>query len=315
MIIDAGIEIGRDLGSYEHTFLNEFIKDSHVSFVFITHPHSDHFNLMYRAGNLRTLHPDAFQGCKFYLSGQEGDWQHRTGIQDGKEQCENFITEISSFGKTYLKNEPLSLPASEKQPFDLNVFDVIPKTTLPHERASKKPLPAGASVPENKENQLSLIIQVTFAEKRILFTGDAEGEGLGRLFKRSASSTPLKWLCPDKASEIDDLMKILKSDINNPGVSVAPDYWNRYWDLYDELAGRCKTSNSLGLYASFAKENGWETPTSVSAEAQKEKLSRHLVNVLKIRHAFRSSDVVVLPQSWYYYRSVSKFFGVFFTIC
>lgn len=199
-IIDAGIETKKELNESVGKILPTIIKGNQVKFVFITHPHSDHFSLLYGISSIRKPYSTEFDGCNFYLAGKEGDWQTHG-------ESKAFIDSIKASQITYLENSLLTLELNDSS-FLLRVFDTISKNNI-----QGKPLPEGQSVPKNKENQLSLIIQVAFAGRTILFTGDAEGEGLGRLFRHFASLKPLKWFATDKEEneEIDAQMKKLKA--------------------------------------------------------------------------------------------------------
>lgn len=295
------IDAGGKLEDIERRFLDGFFKENKVKCVFVTHPHSDHFSLFCGPGNLLATYSTSFSDCKFFLSGSEEDW---SVFGDRQAFIDTIPKEKLSFLQGY---ERLDLPSS---PFDLNLLDVIPiKSHLSSESTSSEV--ATSSVSPGKENQLSLIIQASFAGKTILFTGDAEGEVFGRLFRRSVSLRPFKWLYPTQRETIETQMSTLKSIIGIPGGSLTSAQTTEYWRLYDELATGCNMRKSSDLYASFAKENGWNTPESISEEAKKGKLMEHFIHILRIRQAFRSSDVIILPHHGTTTEASQNFLGYF----
>ena len=52
---------------------NNIMKGSTVKFVFVTHPHEDHFKLLISADFILVFQ-EHFRGCSFYLGGEEKFW-------------------------------------------------------------------------------------------------------------------------------------------------------------------------------------------------------------------------------------------------
>ncbi|MDR1982744.1 MAG: MBL fold metallo-hydrolase, partial [Holosporaceae bacterium] len=153
VIIDAG---GVPFDE-EHIKIDELLVDVVIDAVFITHPHDDHFSLF--NNKLFGAFPKSFANTVFYLSGKESDW--KTGIS------QKFLRQLSILSPVissvqYLDNEQHEVSL-------LN--GVVFKTFYLDPPIRRDP------------NKLSLLLQISYMGKNVLFTGDAEGDSIARLFQ------------------------------------------------------------------------------------------------------------------------------------
>ena len=136
----------------DHVLRLLFRGDPIVEAVFITHPHTDHYSLLY---DLHQTFKNSFGTTKYFLAGLAEDW---TGDVPKKLFKEIGQTNIEFVGQEY--------PSRDFTFLDDCRFKLW-----------------GQSKPEdlNDKNQLSLFITLYFKNVKILFTGDAEGNVLKRL--------------------------------------------------------------------------------------------------------------------------------------
>ena len=148
VIFDAGGEFVSESQSEKAIHL---IEGTTVESVFITHPHADHFSLMSIFGQYLS------ENTRLYLGGKEDDWKD---LLEKEGFCKNlanitFVGDLNFFCEKAYKDVVL-----------LNdmVFRIF-----------------NGGVPSSeRKNQKSFITKVIHKNTSVLFTGDAEGEGVDR---------------------------------------------------------------------------------------------------------------------------------------
>lgn len=159
-----------------------FRDDVVVEAVFITHPHTDHYSLLY---DLHKEFKTCFGSTKYYLSGVKEDWTgdvpNRLFKEIGQINIEFIGHEYPSRDFTFLDDIRFKLWGQTK-PEDLN-----------------------------DKNQLSLIISMYFKNVKVLFTGDAEGNVLKRLsIDKPTVDESIKVKRDEFNKLVDDVADIIK---------------------------------------------------------------------------------------------------------
>lgn len=152
VVVDAG------LGSKAPHFtclapkIKNIFDGATLSAVFITHPHDDHFNLFLKSSPLFLGSFCNFSNTEFYLGGTDIDWQRTAGTKE-------FISQITS-GKCHYSDKG-SVPTKLMGDVSFRLF-YLPRAI-------------------SGVNKLSLLIQASYKDKNILFTGDSEGDSIDRV--------------------------------------------------------------------------------------------------------------------------------------
>ncbi|MDR2067656.1 MAG: hypothetical protein LBP41_01550 [Holosporaceae bacterium] len=152
VVVDAG------LGSFSPEFrflapkIEDIFKGAVLSSVFVTHPHDDHFNLFLESSPLFLGKFCDFSSTEFYLGGTDVDWQRTDGTK-------KFISKITP-GKCHF---------SDKGGVSIKLMGDVSFRLFYLPRAV------------SGINKLSLLIQASYKDKNILFTGDSEGDSIDRV--------------------------------------------------------------------------------------------------------------------------------------
>ena len=239
VIVDAGK--GNGLESYVNItkeFLDTFFAGSVVEAVFITHPHTDHFNLFLDPKtSLIDKYFDNFKTTCFWLGGMQEDWEKPASSRDQTSRVIGKIKSEEGRKIEYINSGHKSSIVSLLDNVDFHILGIAPLVRL------KK----------REENKLSLIIQVSFNGKNIIFLGDSEGESVDRLKGTSIDIRPLSFISKDTEIEsrtsllykkIDELIRekissFLKRGDPNLWVTIAniESVNEEYWRLCDTLSG------------------------------------------------------------------------------
>ena len=183
VILDAGGRLPfEDIEIKLYGLLQGVIIDA----VFITHPHKDHFSLFYEGTSLLETYEPSFLNTVFYLGGTERDWTSNSS--------KKFLETISCYKKT---GRVQFLDNSSQEIFLLG-GDVVFRTFQLESPVFRTP------------NKLSLLLQVSFMGKNLLFTGDAEGDSLSRLFQVESDLSSAKNLIKDDKPFIEQLNEAIK---------------------------------------------------------------------------------------------------------
>lgn len=218
VIIDAGEGSGK-IDSFRALILPKIktvLKGAKIKAIFITHPHDDHYNILKEFENLI---PKNIPG---YFGGEESFWKSqkekpvlntvakKLNIKyiSTKEQIEGVKEELGNL----MPEVTLTLLSPE---MSVTQDIEIEKTKKPEKKKKSK---SSQEQAKEKPNRHSLIIKVTYGGRSILFTGDAEGEGVGRFIGHVENKEHVKlllqYLPPDKSEP-------LKEKINEEGIKTT----------------------------------------------------------------------------------------------
>lgn len=152
VVVDAGLGSKAPDFNFLAPKIKEIFDGATLSAVFITHPHDDHFNIFLKSSPLFLGSFCNFSNTEFYLGGTDIDWQRTARTKE-------FISQITS-GKCHYSGEGSgSITLMGDVSFRLFY------------------LPRAIS----GVNKLSLLIQASYKDKNVLFTGDSEGDSIDRV--------------------------------------------------------------------------------------------------------------------------------------
>jgi beta-lactamase superfamily II metal-dependent hydrolase len=231
VIIDAGFS-GTSSANPDtmRDLINDVFTGVRVKAVFLTHPHEDHYNLFSSPQSLFAgeWKKHVLQNSVFYLGGTVTDWSTtRAG------------TFLNAATKKLYYNDPTFYK-------DKCINDLI--TGVSFRIFCLTP-------PTSGDNKLSLLIQVSFMDKNLLFTGDAEGDSIDRLQATVCNleqlsdlyklhiPTPLA-IAPAFISKIDELYEKLHKAIDLQMThnslftidSIPKDIFQEYWQVYVDIS-------------------------------------------------------------------------------
>lgn len=176
VIIDAG---GRLICESEK--VDELLINVVIDAVFITHPHDDHFSLF--NSKLFEAFPKSFANTVFYLSGEKNDWESK--------KAKNFLQRLG-----FLSNVISSVQYLNNKQLEISLLNGVVFKTFYLEPPIKR-----------EPNNLSLLLQVSYMGKNILFTGDAEGDSIARLFQTIGDLSSAASLMHNK-DEVESVVKM-----------------------------------------------------------------------------------------------------------
>ncbi|MDR3155784.1 MAG: hypothetical protein LBT90_01620, partial [Holosporaceae bacterium] len=175
------------------TLYKIFQGDASVSMVFISHPHTDHYNFLSEC--LFTDPSLSNNNIKFYLGGKSANWTNST--------AKTFLGKINEAGCHYyfLEGKIMSINTNGViyQIFGLSSIETL------------------------KGNSLSQLIKVSCGNMSILFTGDADGGTIKNLQLKSSPPSPLllQPQGPDDNDDDDDNTTAISGTLSLSGESIA----------------------------------------------------------------------------------------------
>lgn len=243
VIIDAGCGYGQNDSKPRDQIAqiaDQLFKGASVEAVFITHPHDDHFSLFCdtkkRKGFL-AKYPQQFKSTKFICSGKQEQsyWPAYQVDYTGSSYDQKFVNALLGRDVRYLGNDSLLVTYLDDVIF--RVFEVTPPTLTLDKKAKIE-----------EKNRLSLAIQVSANNKKILFLGDAEGEFIDRLKGRSLDLRSFTITDDRDVLALYDKMDQLTEDaIARFDEKKAENVWlsmpdckllsEKYWKLYKKFDG------------------------------------------------------------------------------
>lgn len=292
VIIDAGAQSYSYYQSIPERRIIEMLNDVTIEAVFLTHPHKDHYNLIFNSNGMGLIfinYRDFFIGTDFYFGGREDDWKNIISIEI-KEQLNSikpnnllFVDNQMFYSTKYLNDVDFTFLAM----------------TAPNNRS--------------KENKLSLLLQVTYKGQIILFPGDAEGDSLSRLFLSANDISSLEFLCPeDSLNDLKQLSDVLHQYVNGHLSGQTLDsipqvfsyqYWYFYYRLNLELNCLPPLEDLMGL-----ESLNWEKQDFINTLHE---YTIQMIRILAIRKLFRNSKVIFLPHHGSESENSQAFLGLF----
>lgn len=196
-IIDAGYDTGdpREFTKTVWPKITELLgAEVQLKAVFLTHPHKDHYNLI-STKKFLLLNYMKCKGSQAFLGGVQEDWGEK------EEDCPSTIFQALRDKGCHINFVTTELAKTSLTGImrDVN-FDIL--------------LPEVAAVgSEQDQNRNSLIIKVTCHGQSVLFAGDAEGEGVGRLIGHVENIAHLKMLSQSLPPKIAEMHGISEAEL------------------------------------------------------------------------------------------------------
>ena len=260
VIVDAGIDNqNRKIPSLEKIF-----EGANVRYVFLTHPHVDHWSFFRDLKKNYKAYKKYFEKipkASYMLCGKKESWDiyFNANKQEKKWFANSLLGKLSEV--SYLSENPI--------PFDWEDITIKIFCTV-------------CNIPnKNYANQLSPFIKIEYASKSILCTGDCEGINFDLLFRRSVSLDPIIYYSNDEnvKKKGKELKKNFKKHVSG---DVESGFAEKYFKFYSDYRKRGMPSlkNLYSLYGF----NDQET------------LMHQLITIEQARNAIKTSDIVVLPH-------------------
>ncbi|GHU20857.1 hypothetical protein FACS189472_12910 [Alphaproteobacteria bacterium] len=262
VIIDAGLgnEKGFNISSLSSN-IKRILEGCLVDAVFITHPHNDHFSLFLKKSKIDIWKNADFNKTIFFLGGAKAHWKkssHKKLLARLSDNEVIFCSQLKTILKTFLKN------------VEFRIFDLEP--------------------PKGSGNKLSLIIQASFLERNILFTGDTEGDSIDRIQRLAGNLAQIKKLLSLKAANFEKEKEFLQAYDEQ----ITPEH-DKYWTLYNMAA-------NIGVIPSKSEFLEIMEANSIPEENDSIRLNMRL---------FENSQVIFIPHHGTNTKNSQRFLGFF----